>query len=176
MTDSESLFTAYGELQVNCALSAFVVRVYALNMHRTSCELMSDTAVKCFLLYQMCELGNFSTHLTLSGLAGHGKIISISSLKSHIQLSNHLLLLIWSWIHRPPTYLNPPHQARNDHPFPIKPWPQIWRYMFDYSRAAISYLKKFKYFFRSKEPVLSCTKQKPIYLVVCPCFMSKLYI
>lgn len=50
-------------------------------------------AVKCFLLHQMCEIGNFFTHLTLSGLRGKGEIIPISILPNlifkYIQWSPH---------------------------------------------------------------------------------------
>lgn len=81
------------------------------------------TAVKCFLHPQMCEIGNFFTHLTLSALRGNGKIIS-SFVKSHY----------WN------TY------------------------------------NSFQILLRPKESVLSCAKQKPIYLVVFPCIMSKLHI
>lgn len=71
----------------------------------------------------MCEIGNFFTHLTLSGLRGNGKIISLPSLWNLTNTFSHVQML-----------------------------------------------------FRSKESLLSCAKQKPIYLVVFPRIESKLHI
>lgn len=72
----------------------------------------------------MCEIGNFFTHLTLSGLRGNGKIIS----------------LVYS----------------------------LWNFTNTFSHVQM--------LFRSKESLLSCAKQKPIYMVVFPRIESKLHI
>lgn len=71
----------------------------------------------------MCEIGNFFTHLTLSGLRGNGKITSLPSLWNLTNTFSHVQML-----------------------------------------------------FRSEESLLSCAKQKPIYLVVFPRIESKLHI
>lgn len=75
------------------------------------------------LYHQMCEIGNFFTHLTLSGLRGNGKIISR---------------------------------------------PRLWNLTNAFSRVQM--------LFRSKESLLSCAKQKPVYMVVFPRIESKLHI
>ncbi|KAM8822799.1 very-long-chain enoyl-CoA reductase isoform 4-T5 [Spinachia spinachia] len=65
---------SYGELQVNYALVIFVVRLVVFTQDQLRSSTHECLTIRCefLILMQMCELGNFSIHLTLNNLRGEG--------------------------------------------------------------------------------------------------------